>query len=187
MKFFIALMLMSCSVFADVKVNFSAEQLDNLNYAYQFGEQYNKDGSEKTYENRYNDQGLGYIFAAMAWLESSAYEDPRKIAKKKKGHHAYGLFQNYLPTVRNRSKQMGLNLTDEQIINQLVIRHKAAEWSYIELNNWLKVHKGDLKRALASYNGGYRWHKPAPMYYSQDILRKAEYLKRNKILSSPTE
>ena len=180
-------MLMSCSVFADTKVNFSAEQLDNLNYAYQFGEQYNKDGSEKTYENRYNDQGLGYIFAAIAWLESSGYEDPRKVVKKKQGHHAYGLFQNYLPTVRNRSKQIGLNLTDEQIIAQLVNRSKAAEWSYIELNTWLKIHKGDLKRALASYNGGYRWHKPAPMYYSQDILRKADYLKRNKILSSPTE
>lgn len=184
MKFLIALLFVSSCAFAEV--NFSEEQLDNLNYAYQFGEQYNKNGTLKNPEDRYNDEGLGYIFAAIAWQESSALEDPRKI-RHRKNHHAYGMFQNYLITVRNRLKQQGEYKTDEEIIGCLVKRECGSTWSYIELENWLKVHKGDLSKALASYNAGYNWRSPAGQQYKGWILGKAQYLKDHKIVYSPTE
>lgn len=183
MKYFlIALMMLSANLKA---VTFSDEQIANLTYAFKFGEQFNTNGTPKQ-PNEAHKPGLGYVFAAIAWQESSAYEDPRKLSHSK-GHQAYGMFQNYLPTVKSRFKQMGIDMPKEEIIRLLISRENSAEWSYIELKTWLKYHKGHLRNALASYNGGYNWKSKQTQGYAKSVLNKATYLKNNKIVVNPKD
>ena len=154
---------------------FSNVQLDNLNYAYQFGEQFSKDGKFKTHENMHK-KGLGYIMAAILWQESSAGVN----LKDKKGHHAYGMFQNYLPTMRARINQLGYNMTDAQIKKMLSKRSNSARWAYIEFSYWLNIHNGNIRKAISSYNAG--WKTSAGSKYASEVLEKANYLKSNKLL-----
>lgn len=56
-KAILALTMLSASVFS-AEHHFSNVQLDNLHYAYQFGEQFTKDGKYKTHETR-DKKGLG--------------------------------------------------------------------------------------------------------------------------------
>ena len=67
MKKVLATLLLTVSMSAhSVEPTFSSEQLDNLHYAYAFGEQYQKSGKFK--ENP-NQKGLGYIMAGLLWQE----------------------------------------------------------------------------------------------------------------------
>ncbi|MHC5879176.1 hypothetical protein ACYT69_09635, partial [Streptococcus pyogenes] len=66
-----ALLLVSSLGFAS-EHTFSNVQLDNLQYAYSFGEQFQKNGKYKDHSKRYDNDGLGYIMAALVWQESSA-------------------------------------------------------------------------------------------------------------------
>ncbi|ANA49461.1 hypothetical protein BI049_gp107 [Salmonella phage vB_SnwM_CGG4-1] len=161
--------------------NFSNVQLENLNYAYQFGEQFSKDGKYKTHDKRYNNNGLGYIMAALLWQESSAGLN----TKGKSGHQAYGMFQNYLPTMRERTKQIGWNMTDLQIKTMLNKRSNSASWAYIELSYWLNRHDGNIRKAIASYNAGNNWK--AGNKYASQVIEKANYLKSNKLLKIEVE
>lgn len=175
-KAILALAMLSCSVFASEKPNFSNVQLDNLHYAYQFGEQFTKDGKYKTTET-ISKSGLGYIMAAIVWQESSAGIN---TGGNKKDHHAYGMFQNYLPTVKNRAAQMDWKLTDTQIKRMLKDRKQSARWAYIELSYWLNIHNGNMRKAISSYNAG--WNIKAGNKYASDVIVKANYLKSNKML-----
>lgn len=160
---------------------FSNVQLDNLNYAYQFGEQFKKDGTYKEQSNRYDNNGLGYIMAALVWQESSA----GLKTKGKSAHQAYGMFQNYLPTMRARTQQVGWDLTDKEIIQMLQKRKHSASWAYIELSYWLNRHNGNMRKAIASYNAGNKWQ--AGNGYATQVLEKAYYLKTNKLLHVEVE
>lgn len=171
----LALVLMASSVFASEKPNFSNVQLENLHYAYSFGEQFTKDGKYKTHETVHK-SGLGYIMAAIAWQESSAGVN---TGAGKQKHHSYGMFQNYLPTVRNRAAQFKSNLTDTEIKNLLKDRKQSAKWAYIELSYWLDVHNGDIRKAVSSYNSG--WDVKAGNKYASNVIDKANYLKSNKL------
>ncbi|AHY25087.1 hypothetical protein AVV36_gp125 [Pectobacterium bacteriophage PM2] len=183
MKKVIATLLLSVSMSAhSVEPTFSNEQLDNLQFAYAFGEQFQKSGKFKEREARFNNDGLGYIMAALAWQESSAGIN-HGLNKEK--HHAYGMFQNYLPTVRSRVKQLGWDMTDEQIIGMLQNRSNSAVWSYTELSYWLGIHKGDMSKAIASYNAG--WSYKSSTKYAKDVIKKATYLKSNKLLHQTAE
>lgn len=160
---------------AEEQHKFNDIQLDNMQYAYSFGEQYDKHGKAKAREKRYDNNGLGYIMAALVWRESSA-----GIKEKgKKGHEAYGMFQNYLPTIRSRVDKLGWKMTDRQIIKMMGKRSNSAAWAYIELSYWLDVHKGDMRKAIASYNAG--WKFKAGDAYASDVLKKANYLKSHKM------
>ncbi|ASD52048.1 hypothetical protein KNT64_gp096 [Pseudomonas phage PspYZU05] len=155
------------------KEHFSDVQKDNLHYAYAYGEQFTKDGKQKNHLTN-DKKGLGFIMAAIAWQESSAGIN----TVGKKGHKAYGMFQNYLPTVKARYKQIGINLPDQFIVNMLNgPRENSATWAYIELSYWLDIHKGNMRKALSSYNAG--WNIKAGSKYAQDVLEKAYYLKNN--------
>lgn len=154
---------------------FSNVQLDNLQYAYQFGEQFTKDGKYKTHETR-DKNGLGYVMAAILWQESSAGTN----LKPKQNHHAYGMFQNYLPTMRERTKQYGWNLSDTEIKRMLNKRSNSASWAYIELSYWLNIHKGDMRKAISSYNSG--WNVKSGNTYATQVLEKAYYLKNNHVI-----
>lgn len=154
--------------------NFNAKQIDNLHFAYQFGEQFDKMGMYKeplTAYNRYDNTGLGYIMAAIAWQETSAIDD----LSRKKGHHAYGLFQNYIKTVKSKHKQRGVVMSDEELIKFISRREVSAVYAIDELSSWLKVRKGDIRLALASYNAG--WNYKRGLGYADSVLKKAKHLK----------
>lgn len=160
---------------------FSNVQLENLNFAYAFGEQYSKDAKFKSHEKRYDNNGLGYIMAALAWQESSAGVN----VQHKDGHHAYGMFQNYLPTLKSRVKQSGWELTDAEIIKMVKVRKNSAAWAYIELSYWLNRHNGDIRKAISSYNAGN--NVKAGNKYASQVLEKANYLKSHKMLQQTVD
>lgn len=177
MKKVLATLLLTVSMSAySVEPTFSNEQLDNLHYAYAFGEQYQKSGKFK--ENP-NQKGLGYIMAGLLWQESSAGIN-QGLNKDK--HHAYGMFQNYLPTLRSRVQQVGWKMSDKEIIRMVQKRQNSASWAYIELTYWIDVHKGDLRKAIASYNAG--WNFKAGSKYASEVLEKANYLKSKKMFEA---
>lgn len=186
MKYLLTLLLfvsISCSA-VYLPNNLSYEQYDNLNYAYHFGQQFNKNGDPRDFEK--DKEHLGYIFAAIAFKESSGYENPNLVVYRK-NHHAYGMFQNYIKTVRNRLKQAGIPKHDNDIIEELLDRGNSAYWSHVELKSWLKVHKGDINKALASYNAGYNWKYKVGQTYSYEVRTIAEYLKSNSIVGNTME
>lgn len=177
MKKVLATLLLTVSMSAhSVEPTFSNEQLDNLQYAYAFGEQYQKSGKFK--ENP-NQSGLGYIMAGLLWQESSAGIN-QGLNKDK--HHAYGMFQNYLPTLRSRVQQVGWKMSDKEIIRMVQKRQNSASWAYIELSYWIDVHKGDMRKAIASYNAG--WNVKAGSNYASEVLEKANYLKSKKMFEA---
>lgn len=179
-KALLAALLLASSLAYSSEHTFSNVQIDNLTYAYNFGEQFTKDGKYKTNETRYQN-GLGYIMAAILWQESSA----GLKTKGKEGHQAYGMFQNYLPTMRERTKQIGWNLSDTEIKRMLNKRSNSASWAYIELSYWLNIHKGDIRKAISSYNAG--WKVKAGDKYASQVLEKAYYLKNNRMLRNEVE
>ena len=156
---------------------FNQYQHNNLQYAYAYGEQYDKQGNEKTNTNRYDNKGLGYIFAAIAWKESSAGVD----LTPKRDHHAYGMFQNYLKTIKAKRMQRGQKpLTDRQLIAMIMPREASAYHAMDELRYWLKVRNGNVRLALASYNAG--WNYSKGLGYADNVLSKANYLKSKRAL-----
>lgn len=183
MKKVIATLLLTVSLSAhSVEHTFSNEQLDNLQFAYAFGEQYQKSGKFKEPKDRYDNNGLGYIMAGLVWQESSA---GLNTGAHKEKHHAYGIFQNYLPTLRSRVSQVGWNMTDAQIIKMVKDRGNSASWAYIELSYWLEKHNGDMRKAIASYNAG--WKAKPNSKYANEVLKKANYLKSNKMLHATVD
>lgn len=160
--------------------NFTAHQLDNLHFAYQYGEQFEKSGKLKADHPsiRYNGRGLGHILAGIAWKESSAGAN----LSPKKNHHAYGLFQNYIKTVKAKHEKRGIKMTDRQTINHIMKREVSAFYAMDELAYWLKVRNGNMRLALASYNAG--WNYKAGLGYADDVLKKANHLKNKGILAT---
>ena len=77
-------------------------------------------------------------------------------------------------------KQQGINRSSAQIKNELMNFNTSATWASVELDSWLKTHKGDIRKALAGYNAGYKTN--AGMGYSSSVIRKATYLKSNNVL-----
>lgn len=160
--------------------NFTPNQLDNLHFAYQYGEQFEKNGKLKINHPhaRYDGKGLGHIMAGIAWQESSAGAN----LAPKKNHHAYGLFQNYLKTVKDKHKQRGIKMSDRQTINHIMKREVSAYYAIDELAYWLKVRNGNIRLALASYNAG--WNYKAGLGYADSVLKKANHLKSKGILKT---
>ena len=160
--------------------NFTPTQLDNLHFAYQYGEQYHKNGKLKEMhpDIRYNGKGLGHILAGIAWQESSAGAN----LAPKKNHHAYGLFQNYLKTVKAKHAKRGIKMSDRQTINYIMNREVSAFYAMDELVYWLNVRNGNIRLALASYNAG--WNYKAGLGYADSVLKKANHLKAKGILKT---
>lgn len=147
--------------------NFSDTQIKNMSKAYQYGK-------KKLPTQRYGNLDHGYIMAAILWQESSA-----GINCGKNGH-AVGPFQNYIPTVKSRMKQNGVTKSNSQIASELSSFNNSAHWANVELDYWLTVHKGNINKAIASYNAG--WQIQKGQGYSRSVIQKANYLKSNNIL-----
>lgn len=147
--------------------NFSEIQIANMQKAYQFGQS----KSKKTYHGTNVNQG--YIMAAILWQESSG-------GINIKNGHAVGAFQNYIPTVKSRLKQQGIIKTNAQVSQELKSFNRSAHWANIEIDYWLKTHKGNMPKALASYNAGYNIR--AGYRYSASVIQKATYLRDHNVL-----
>ena len=162
------------------QITFSSSQYDNLNYAYHFGEQFQKNGKFKT-ESSIHKSGLGYIMAGMAWQESSGGANTGHSPE----HNAYGMFQNYLPSVKSWTNKINWNMSDAQIKKMLKNRKYSATWAYIELSYWMNRYNGNIPKAIASYNAGNNYK--AGIKYSRQVMKKAEYLKEHQMFKETQE
>lgn len=170
MKKLIILFLLIMSAQVQAGYDFSQTQLNNMKKAYNYGMQ----NKRMLPSSRMGDLNLGYVMAAILWQESSA-----GIECGRNGH-AVGAFQNYIPTVKSRMKQNGVQKTTNQIQNELSQFNKSAQWATVELSYWDKIHKGNIQKTLASYNAG--WSIGKGQGYSNSVMKKARYLKTNNVL-----
>jgi hypothetical protein len=139
----------SCSTF---KSQFDEQQMQTLIKSYQYGLAYD----------------MELTLTAMAWTESSA---GKKLGS---GDPAFGVYQAYLPTIRNR-----LNLPIDHIVtSHLSDRLKEDESFYTahaitELLFWKKKRK-IWWNVWASYNGGYRFDQYMPQKYALKIYQRTK-------------
>ena len=145
--------------------NFSDSQIKNMQKAYQYG----KSNHKKPFKGDHN---IGYIMAAIIWQESSC-------GTNIKNGNAVGAFQNYVPTVQSRLNQQGIKKSHSQISKELTSFDRSAHWANVELEYWLTQHRGNMHRALASYNAG---NTKGGGRYASSIMQKANYLKTNNVL-----
>lgn len=167
-KYFLIIMTTVFSTVSFAEKDFSKEQIKNLQKAYNYGK-------NNPLKFKGTDLNYGYILAAIMWQESSAGINCGA------GRHAVGPYQNLVTTVQSRMKQQGITKSRSQISNELLNHSASAKWSRIELEYWLYTHKGNIGKALASYNAGWKYHKG--MRYSKSVLNKANYLKKHKVLT----
>ena len=122
-------------------------------------------------------RGYGWSMAAMAWKETSAgthrinWNDP-----------SFGIIQINMNTAIKRYK---LTTWKKQLefANKLATNNKfAINVASDELDFWKGVHKGDMRKMWASYNGGYNYKSKAPQSYSNDVAKKIAFLKSNRCL-----
>ncbi|CAH1068194.1 hypothetical protein ABNavy1_135 [Acinetobacter phage AB-Navy1] len=158
-------LIVSPTIFA--KYNFSEVQIKNMQKAYKYG---------RSQPLKFNGSRVdfGYIMAAIIWQETSAGINCGT------GKHAAGQYQNLVTTVKSRMAQNGIQKSRAQITKELQNPNVSAHWARVEMQSWLKVHNGDINRALASYNAGWKHQRGA--LYSRNVLKKANYLKDNNVL-----
>lgn len=123
----------------------------------------------------YGSKDLEYIMAAIAWHESGAGLDIENGI-------SYGVFQINLSTASTRAKRLNLGLTKQELKNLLMEdMYFSGSFAEMELKDWDRVHKGDIKKIIASYNGGYSWRNT--MGYANMILSSAKYFKETGYFS----
>lgn len=110
------------------------------------------------------------VFQAITWRETRAGRDKGY----KPDHPSFGIFQAYRVTIRNRLKQNGIHMSSEEIREMLMDDEASGYWAQVEMAEWLKYHKGDLRKSLASYNGGFGWKNT--LWYADDVLSIAKYI-----------
>lgn len=117
-------------------------------------------------------KGWGITLAAIAFQESDL--GMNVINKRTQD---YGIFQNHLKTVVKRNK-VSPNYAKAKLLNDF---DYAVRETHKELQFWAKVHgknRGSvsLHKVLASYNGGYAYHKEAPQKYSKEVFANMKVL-----------
>lgn len=169
MLLLVVLFLTMSFSYGSTNPKFSQKQKENLQFACTYG------------SGIAHEEDLCYIFAAILWVESSAG------VKTSNGpnHPSHGIFQNYLKTVRDRLKQRGYRYSNAEIKRLLKDDIMSASFAEEELVYWLGRHRGNLFRAVASYNAGNNWR--ASISYANNVFKKAEYLKRNYHIVKPIQ
>lgn len=170
MKFLKHLVILASLIFSPMlmaKPDFSPQQIKNMQAAYKYG-------ASKPLKFNGSRVDFGYIMAAIIWQETSAGINCGT------GSHAVGHYQNLVTTVKSRMAKDGVNKSRAQIAKELKNPSTSAHWARVELSYWLDQHNGNIGRALAAYNAGWKYHKGNR--YSASVISKANYLKSNNIL-----
>ena len=124
------------------------------------------------------DRELALIMASIAWKESCF--GANRNESKYCNNCSYGTHQVLL---LNAMKKLKLKNTDA---NRKAVRHRLLtdeDLSYrlamMELKGWLKVHKGNMPKAIASYNAGYKsTSSNAGNKYQKDVFYRKQFLEK---------
>lgn len=118
-----------------------------------------------------------WTLAAIVWQETSAgktlinWNDP-----------SFGAFQINIKTAAKRYKAVTTGdqlILAEELHNNINMGAMAA---MDELDFWKGVHKGNWSKMVASYNGGYNWKGKHPQAYRNNLLKKVNFLKKNRCM-----
>ena len=124
------------------------------------------------------DKELALIMTSIAWKESG-FGLNRNEAKQC-NNCSYGTHQVLLLNAINK---LGLKNTAE---NRKAIRYQlltdedlSFKLAMMELKGWLKIHKGNRQKAVASYNAGHKSiNSEAGNRYQRDVFLRIKYLER---------
>ena len=122
--------------------------------------------------------GFGYTLAAIAWKESCAGEYKMNFQDP-----SAGIFHAYIPGVIKRYPKLKQNGFTQNMVGAMLVEDDkfAAQIAISELKFWDKIHKGNWRNIVKSYNKGYSWQKnlqsniQAEKYYA-DIAKKVKQL-----------
>lgn len=123
------------------------------------------------------DNELGYLMVAISWKESNLGLD--NINKGDGRHGSYSVYQILVDTAM---RKLGIKKKNEWKLvglkSRLLLDHNfAADLAVDELKYWYKVHKGNIKKTLASYNAGWKSTDSARgSAYAEDILLRVKVL-----------
>ena len=68
------------------------------------------------------------------------------------------------------------------VIKKLETLQGGSKYAIYELEYWLDYHKGDLKKALASYNAGFKYTKKEARDYARMVNTTAKLLEEKQII-----
>ena len=124
--------------------------------------------------------GYGYTLAAIAWHESCAgeyrinFQDP-----------SAGLFHAFIPSVFKRHSYLKENGFTQNMVGHRLVTDDDFSIQIVleELTFWERVHSGNWKNIVKSYNRGYSWqsskkaNQSAEEYY-QSIASKVKVIQQ---------
>jgi len=154
--------------------NITPSQKKVLEYSFRVGNQYELHTAQPA--DTEDTRKLGYHLAAIAWIESRACEN---VGKGKKNHHAYGCWQVTYSSAKNR---LDKQYPKKAVVAKLETLRGGSEFAIYELQYWLNYHKGDVKKALASYNAGFKYRKGEARQYAAMVTHTAKLLEQKRIL-----
>lgn len=70
----------------------------------------------------------------------------------------------------------------KKVIKKLETLQGGSKYAIYELEYWLDYHKGDLKKALASYNAGFKYTKKEARDYARMVNTTAKLLEEKQII-----
>lgn len=154
--------------------NINEKQKKVLEYALMVGNKYDRKTGKLVEVDK--TKRLGYHLAAIAWIESRACE---VTGKGKKNHGAYGCWQ---VTTASANETFSKSYPKRTVIKKLETLHGGTECAIGELSYWLNYHNGDIKKALASYNKGFKYKDPRARQYAKMVMHTAKILEENQML-----
>lgn len=151
--------LLSSSAYANQCKQFSFNQLQTMQRAYNYGEEHD----------------LGWTLAAIVWQESSA---GNKVVNWK--DPSFGPFQIYLKTAASHEgfdweldPRRALDVADKLLID---LEYGAGHAIKV-LDHWKIRHSGNYRRMLSSYNAGVNWNSERGTKYANDVVYKLNFLR----------
>jgi len=152
--FFILFLVFTCFASTPYK-DLSYRQLAVLKIAYMQGKPHD----------------LGYTLAAVCWQESDCGKYNINLADP-----SSGWYHVYIPTAMKylhiKNTRYNRNRVAQWLIDDPQL---AGEIALYELKRWLQYHKGSWRKAVSSYNGGFKGNK----VYRREIIKKVKILQRN--------
>ncbi|MGD2063230.1 MAG: hypothetical protein PVF51_06565 [Nitrospirota bacterium] len=118
---------------------------------------------------------LGYTLAAIAWQESHVGSVPVNITDP-----SFGPFHGKMDTVMSRAGVKDTAYNRNVIAAKLLSDFDfAASMAVRELLFWKKVHRGNWRKMVRSYNAGYNYRSKSATRYVQNIADKIRAIKRS--------